>query len=67
MAALGDTALKSVSKCSFTPCKLRFFDRFRFVSPSFAYFVNTLLYPMQDYLPGHRGILKQGMGYGSGS
>jgi hypothetical protein len=23
-------------------CKLRFFDRFRLVLPSFAYFVNTL-------------------------
>lgn len=42
MAALGNTALESVSKCSFTQCKLRFFDRFRLVLPSFAQFVNTL-------------------------
>ena len=47
MAALGNTALKSPSKCSFTMYKLRFFGRFRLVLPSFAYLVNTLLHAQE--------------------
>jgi hypothetical protein len=45
MAAFGNTALKSLLKCSFTQCKFRFFERFLLASPSFAYFANTLLLP----------------------
>jgi hypothetical protein len=42
MPALGNTALKLSSKCSFTHRKLRFFAQFRLVLPSLAYFVNAL-------------------------
>ena len=42
MAALDNTALKSLSKCSFTLRKLRFSERFRLVLSSFAYFVDVL-------------------------
>jgi len=42
MAALGNTALKRPSKCSLTARQLRFLGPFRLVSPSLAYFLNTL-------------------------
>src|SRR5690606_37261997 len=45
---VGNTALKTASKCSFTTRKLRFFGRFRLVLPASPTFFNDLL----DHRPG---------------